>query len=233
MTLARSPSKGTSGSVARALGSVSSALALVVLVPALAFGGAVPAAAFAKRAGAGHQFRRVSRGARPGDGVNLNNGFRLVGHCDSTLTRALFVEDSGVRLKMASEYVLDGAAITSLEGFYEQVSSAIIPGVGWGRNLDAFNDILHGGFGTPDGGFTIRWMNSDLSRAHLGHAETVWQLEQRLDCCHPSNRATLQHDLEQARAARGPTVFDWVVEIIRLHGPGGADSGDNVKLLLS
>ena len=53
---------------------------------------------------------------------------------------------------MATEYVLDGFRITTLETFYEEISRVLIPGRQWGRNLDAFNDILRGCFGTPDEG---------------------------------------------------------------------------------
>ncbi len=52
---------------------------------------------------------------------------------------------------MTAEYVFDGAKITSLEAFYDEVSNVLVPGASWGRNLNAFNDILRGGFGTPGG----------------------------------------------------------------------------------
>ena len=92
-------------------------------------------------------------------------------------------------------YVLDGSACTTLDTFYDEVSRKLIPGARWGRNLDAFNDILRGGFGTPAGGFTLRWVHSGVSRRTLPH-------------------------------------FDKLVEIIRLHGPGGREGGDGVLLIL-
>lgn len=66
-------------------------------------------------------------------------------------------------------FEIDGAGISSLEDFYDEVSTNVIPGAHWGRNLDAFNDILRGGFGTPDeGGFVLRWTNSRRSKEALG-----------------------------------------------------------------
>ena len=62
---------------------------------------------------------------------------------------------------MLQALTLDGAKTTSLSARYEQVSQVQVPGAYWGRNLDAFNDLLRGGFGTPEGGFVIRWINSD------------------------------------------------------------------------
>jgi RNAse (barnase) inhibitor barstar len=129
-------------------------------------------------------------------------------------------------------YEIDGARFAALEEFYDEVSRVLIPGAYWGRNLDAFNDILRGGFGTPEGGFTLVWKNSDVSRERLGYPETVRQLELRLARCHPSNRERVARDLEAAKRREGPTVFDWLVEIIREHGRGGAEGEDKVELVL-
>ena len=48
-------------------------------------------------------------------------------------------------------------------------------------------------------------------------SETARELERRLERCHPSNRGEVERELAAARSARGPTVFDWLVEIIRSH----------------
>jgi len=133
---------------------------------------------------------------------------------------------------MTQEYILDGSKITSLEAFYEQVSERLIPDAYWGRNLDAFNDILRGGFRTPDEGFILRWTHSEVSRTNLSHPETERQLEKRLERCHPSNRELVRADLIRAQKRQGATVFDWLVEIIQIHGVGGDEAGDNVELVL-
>ena len=130
-------------------------------------------------------------------------------------------------------YEIDGTRFSTLEEFYEEVSRVLIPDAYWGRNLDAFNDILRGGFGTPEEGFVLVWKNSDLSRRRLGYPETVRQLGLRLEKCHPSNREYVAHDLEEAEREEGPTVFDWLVEIIRVHCPGGEEEEDGVELVLS
>ena len=66
------------------------------------------------------------------------------------------------------ECALDGSTMRTIDDFYDQVSERLIPGRSWGRNLDAFNDILHGGFGTPDDGCTIVWHDADTARGHIG-----------------------------------------------------------------
>ena len=70
---------------------------------------------------------------------------------------------------MPKEYVIEGARISSLESFYDEIGSTLIPGApAWGRNLDAFNDVLRGRFGTPDEGFTLRWRDAATSKKMLG-----------------------------------------------------------------
>lgn len=129
-------------------------------------------------------------------------------------------------------YEIDGSRFATLEGFFDEVSRTIIPLRQWGHNLDAFNDILRGGFGTPSGGFTIVWKNHALSKERLAYEETFRQLELRLNVCHPQNRDRVLADLQDARAHVGSTVFQWLIDIIAIHGPGGREAQDGVELVL-
>lgn len=133
---------------------------------------------------------------------------------------------------MRREYVIDGNSFSTLEEFYAEISCVLIPGVWWGENLDGFNDILRGGFGTPPDGFILRWRNSDISRQNLGYTETVKQLETRLVQCHPDSRGHVELALKLATEHDGPTVFDWLVEIIEEHGIGGEQEESCVTLIL-
>ena len=134
---------------------------------------------------------------------------------------------------MTTVFEIDGMRFTTLEGFYQELGEVLIPGVSWGHNLDALNDILRGGFGTPDEGFTIIWKNAAMSREHLGYPETIRQLEARLLRCHSTARDEVGRALARARGHTGPTAFDWVVEIIEDHGVHGAQSEDKVALVLA
>lgn len=129
-------------------------------------------------------------------------------------------------------YEIDGARFSNLEGFFDEISRSLIPGAKWGRNLDAFHDILAGGFGTPDGGFVLRWKNSSLSRQRLGYPEMVRLLNRMLWRCHPSNRPELLARRNAAKKNTGRTLFDWLLEIIRAHGEGGDQPTDGVVLIL-
>src|SRR5437763_14086089 len=128
-------------------------------------------------------------------------------------------------------YEIDGERFSTLEEFYEEINDVMHLSP-WGHNLDAFNDILRGGFGTPEQGFTIRWKNHHISRERLGYPETVRQLKLRLKGCHPDNRGAVSQYLEDAEQRRDETVFDWLIDIIRKHGPEGEEEGDRVELIL-
>jgi hypothetical protein len=130
-------------------------------------------------------------------------------------------------------YEIDGTRFSTLEEFFEEICRVLIPDAIWGHNLDAFNDILRSSFGTPEEGFSLVRKNSALSRQRLGYPETVRQLELRLARGHPYNRESVAKDLQLALKNEGPTVFDWLIQIIRLHGPGGDEEDDHVELILA
>ncbi len=127
---------------------------------------------------------------------------------------------------------IDGAKFDDLEGVWDEVSRQLIPGAEWGRNLDAFNDILRGDFGTPEDGFVLRWANSQRSRVTLGYEETERWLQRKVERCHPDNVPAVPADLEAARAGLGSTLFDILVELIQAHGAGGEEAEDCVELRL-
>jgi len=111
----------------------------------------------------------------------------------------------------------DGSRFQDLNGFYDEASRILLaPGTFWGRNLDAFADILHGGFPGPlmDGQVILVWERSDKSALDLGYPATVAWLEGRLPRVHPTGRASWVLRLEEARRSRGPTLFDQLVQVI-------------------
>ena len=126
---------------------------------------------------------------------------------------------------------IDGRAFDDLPGFYDEVSRKLVaPGQVWGRNLDALNDVLRGGFGTPEGGFVLCWRHSLRSRECLGQSSMVRHLEAVLSRCHPSNVPAVRERLEVARRGEGPSLFDELVSIFRRHGAGGRESEDGIEL---
>src|ERR1700730_13869126 len=128
-------------------------------------------------------------------------------------------------------YQIDGSRSAILEEFYEEVSRALIPGESWGRNLDAFNDDLRGGFGSPLDGFTVDWKNHALSTATRLRRNCSTTRNPVRDL-YPSNRDRVLRDLERARTQQGPTGFDWLVGINRIYGRGGQEVDDGIEILL-
>jgi len=127
-------------------------------------------------------------------------------------------------------FELDGRRVTSLDQFFAAFRRAV--GVGPNRSLDAFNDYLRGGMGTPADGFVLRWRHHAVSRAGLGHPATARWLEAMATTCHPANVSSVEARIAAARRCEGPTLFDEIVEIIRDHGPGGSEAEDGVDLEL-
>jgi RNAse (barnase) inhibitor barstar len=113
------------------------------------------------------------------------------------------------------KYVIDGAEFASLDGFYDHVGTALGLGHGWGRNLNAFNDVLAWPALGRGGRYDLVWRNSEISRALLGHDAMADWLEKQGRLCHPSSVANLVKMLEAAKRREGPTLFDTLVEIIR------------------
>lgn len=114
-----------------------------------------------------------------------------------------------------------GDKIDSLDAFLREFGEAVNgPGGYFGAGLDAFDDCLYGGFGI-EAPFRIRWENSAASRRALDHAETARQIAAWIPGCHPSNHGDMMLRIAAARREEGPTVFDYIVEIIRDHKDRG------------
>jgi RNAse (barnase) inhibitor barstar len=124
-------------------------------------------------------------------------------------------------------YEIDGDNFSTLEEFAAEFSNKLQLDIRWRGNLDAFNDILHGGFGTPDEGFVLVWKNSELSKKRLGYQEMIKWLEACLPTCHPSNIEPIKQRLELARQNKGQTMFDMLIEIIT------DEEHDDVELILA
>lgn|SRR4030095_391686 len=122
---------------------------------------------------------------------------------------------------MKSEIILDGNNFSSLAEFYDEIQNKLTKNLGWeiGRNLDAYNDVLRGGFGVYEyeESFNLLWKNSEKSKRHLGYPETIKYLEKKLETCHPTNISFVKNDLQEAKKGNGKTLFEILVDIIHEH----------------
>jgi len=121
---------------------------------------------------------------------------------------------------MKKQFTIDATNFSTLNEFYDEVGKVLCPNFEWGRNLDAFDDILQGGFEVYEYEEPVElvWKNSEKSRDDLGYDETVKQLKKWLKTCHRSNRASLKVDIENAKDGKGQTLFDMLIEIINNNG---------------
>lgn len=128
----------------------------------------------------------------------------------------------GARTRMSTSttkrvYAVDGSRFSTLAECAAEFTRVLGLTMPWNGNLDALNDVLRGGFGTPDEGFVLIWQHAGLSRQRLGYCETLRWLEERVDHCHPSNLAHFHERIAAARRQEGETLFDMLVEIVRDH----------------
>jgi len=71
-------------------------------------------------------------------------------------------------------FTIDGNNFSDMPGFYNEVEKVLTKDLNWkiGRNLNAFNDVLWGGFGRFENeeSIILIWKNSEKSRKELGVA---------------------------------------------------------------
>jgi RNAse (barnase) inhibitor barstar len=122
---------------------------------------------------------------------------------------------------MIKDIIIDGDNFSTLMEFYDEVENKLTRGLDWriGRNLDAFNDVLSGGFGVHEYEefIRIKWVNAEKSKKDLGQVETIKYFEEKLKKCHPTNISSVAKDLELAKDGKGQMLFDIIVDITREH----------------
>jgi RNAse (barnase) inhibitor barstar len=67
------------------------------------------------------------------------------------------------------EFDIDGNNFTDLKGFYNAIGNQLVDKNDWGKNWNAFNDMLRGGFIKTEYGepFILRWKNAEISKSKL------------------------------------------------------------------
>ena len=94
------------------------------------------------------------------------------------------------------EFTIDGRRFSSMAGFYDEVEWVFTCGLDWkiGRNLNAFNDILRGGFGRHAYGqpIHIQGLGYEKSGRNLGEETMDTIVEIILDTNHSGHDCTLE-----------------------------------------
>jgi RNAse (barnase) inhibitor barstar len=104
--------------------------------------------------------------------------------------------------------IINGDNFSNLEGFYDEIDCVLTNNLDWqtGHNLDAFNDLLRGGFGVHDYGEPIKliWKNISKSKLDLGFVETKKWYESKI----------FDDKLKMITEQDGQTLFKIILEII-------------------
>jgi len=93
-------------------------------------------------------------------------------------------------------FTIDGRHFSTMAGFYDEAEQVFTCGLNWkiGRNLNAFNDILRGGFGRHEYGqpIHIQWLAYEKSVRNLGKVTMDTIVEIILDTDHSGHDCTLE-----------------------------------------
>ena len=94
------------------------------------------------------------------------------------------------------EFTIDGRHFSDMDGFYDEVEQVFTSVLDRriGRNLNAFNDILRGGFGRHEFGnpIHIKWLSYEKSVRDLGKETMDTIVEIILDADHSGHDCTLE-----------------------------------------
>ena len=114
--------------------------------------------------------------------------------------------------------VIDGEKFSDLEGFYTEMDRLLTKDLDWqpGHGLDAFNDLLRGGFGVHEYGehLYIKWIHFAKSRQDLGYRATKDYYQEILKKCHPTVRERIEKKLQDANECKGRTILDMIIDVI-------------------
>jgi hypothetical protein len=117
--------------------------------------------------------------------------------------------------------LIEGKNIHSISGFYKEINRVFMTNEEWqiGESLDAFNDLLYGGFGVlhQSDSTDIIWNDIAVSSASLGFETTKQYYLDKLRADSPYNIRYHTEQLEKLESGKGKTYFDIVLEIIDQH----------------
>ncbi|WP_126970940.1 barstar family protein [Gynurincola endophyticus] len=116
---------------------------------------------------------------------------------------------------------IEGKNIHDIASFYEEINRVFMFNEDWqiGQSLDAFNDLLHGGFGEVPLNKPVQlvWKDIAISKEALGYNATKAYYLNKLQPGSSFNQEYFKQKLAQLENGEGQTYFDIVKEIIDEH----------------
>lgn len=116
---------------------------------------------------------------------------------------------------------IDGNDFDDIKSFYSEINRLVMQEENWklGVSLDAFDDLLYGGFGSIKDFEELEfiWKNSDKSKNDLGLETTLAYYEEKLKRPEIFNREMIHQKMDALKSGRGQTYFEILLEIISSH----------------
>jgi RNAse (barnase) inhibitor barstar len=124
-------------------------------------------------------------------------------------------------IPVVPQIILEGKNIYDITSFYKEINRVFMQNEDWelGESLDAFNDLLYGGFGILKGLPKIQliWNDSKKCSHTLGYDTTKVYYLKKLEPGSPFNRAYHEQKLAELEADNGQTYFEIILDIISDH----------------
>lgn len=125
------------------------------------------------------------------------------------------------RRTMVKQIQIEGNAINDIASFYAEINRVFMAAESWmiGQSLDAFNDLLYGGYGALQGaqGAELIWRNMDHSRQALGYQTTRAYYLDKLKPGSPYNKKLFAEKLAALDSGTGETYFEIILSILADH----------------
>ena len=122
---------------------------------------------------------------------------------------------------MVKQLEIEGNAINNIASFYDEINRVFMVGESWmiGQSLDAFNDLLYGGYGALQGtqSAELLWHNMDHSRKALGYQTTRAYYLDKLRPGSPYSKKLFEEKLRALESGSGETYFDSIMSILADH----------------
>jgi len=119
------------------------------------------------------------------------------------------------------ELTLDGNRIHDIPSFYDEVNRVFMQGMDFtlGPSLDAFNDVLYGGYGAIRGNepIVLKWLYFEKNKEDLGAAATIAFYRAKLEQPETFNSEWAWKKLDELERGEGQTYMDILLEIISEH----------------
>jgi RNAse (barnase) inhibitor barstar len=122
---------------------------------------------------------------------------------------------------MTKQIEIEGSAINDIASFYREINRVFMVGESWqiGHSLDAFNDLLFGGYGALQGVQSVEliWHHMEHSRKALGYQTTRAYYLDKLQPGSPYNKKLFEEKLGALESGIGETYFDIILSILAEH----------------